>query len=280
MHSCIYEGWVRHRRFQPVEHQFKNKLFLLFLDLSEIDEVFNKYWLWSSKRMALARFRRSDHLGDPDVSLDQSVRDFVETQGYERPCGPIRLLTHLRYFGYIFNPVVFFYCYDERENLEYVVAQVTNTPWGERHSYLITRDRFQAKESQPSCGKDFHVSPFMPMDLDYCWQVTQPAEQLTVRISNFRRSEASESSAFFDATMQMQRRRITSWQLTKVLIRYPLMTTQVVANIYWQAFRLWWKGCPFYSHPKKSHPTEQTEKNSLDVGSTSRHSPSEEVEVR
>lgn len=280
MRSCIYEGWVRHRRFQPVEHQFKNKLFLLCLDLSEIDSVFKKYWLWSSKRVAPARFRRSDHFGDPDIPLDQTVRDFVESEGHDRPQGPIRLLTHLRYFGYVFNPVAFFYCYDEQENLEYVVAQVTNTPWGERHCYVITRDRFQANEAQPSCDKDFHVSPFMPMDLEYCWQVTPPEEQLTVRISNYRQTEESQSTAFFDATMQMQKRPITSWQLAKVLLRYPLMTTQVVANIYWQAFRLWLKGCPFYSHPKKAQANENSTASSSDVDSPIEKSSSEKVEVR
>jgi DUF1365 family protein len=252
MHSCIYEGWVRHRRFRPVEHSFRNHLFLLYLDLSEIDTVFAKYWGWSSKRIALARFKRSDHFGDPNVSLDETVRDFVEQRGQPRPTGPIRLLTNLRYFGYVFNPVTFFYCFDFEERLEYVVAQVTNTPWGERHCYLVSRDQFAATEAQPSSGKDFHVSPFMPMDLEYCWQLIPPADKLTVRIANFQKTESKSHEAFFDATMQMSKREINSWQLARVLFRYPLMTVQVVANIYWQAFRLWRKGCPFYSHPKKN----------------------------
>lgn len=280
MHSCIYEGWVRHRRFQPIEHSFRNKLFMLFLDLSEIDEVFQRYWMWSSKRVALARFKREDHFGDPEIPLDQTVRDFVVEQGYQRPKGPIRLLTHLRYFGYVFNPVTFFYCYDENETLEYVVAQVTNTPWGERHAYVVSRDRFLAKDSQPSCDKDFHVSPFMPMDLEYCWQMTPPDDQLTVRISNYRQTEDQSAAAFFDATMQMNRKPISSGQLMRVLFRYPLMTAQVVANIYWQAFRLWRKGCPFYSHPKKIHPAGDATTAPDASDTKTEHSSREEFEVK
>jgi DUF1365 family protein len=130
MHSAIYHGWLRHRRHAPSRHAFRYRLFLMYLDLAELDTVFRGRWLWSARRMALARFDRTDHLGDPDVPLDRAVRDLVESRGGRRPAGPIRLLTHLRYFGHCFNPVSFYYCFDAGDTrVETVVAEVNNTPW-------------------------------------------------------------------------------------------------------------------------------------------------------
>ena len=104
MRSAIYHGWLRHRRHAPRLHAFRYRLFLMYLDLAELDTVFRGRWLWSTRRTALARFDRADHLGDPDVPLERAVRDLVESRGGRRPAGPIRLLPHLRYFGHCFNP--------------------------------------------------------------------------------------------------------------------------------------------------------------------------------
>lgn len=158
MHSCLYDGWVRHRRFAPRAHAFRYRLFMAYLDLTELDRVFRGRWFWSTRRPALAWFRRADYLGDPSVPLDQAVRDCVERNTGVRPRGPIRLLTHLRYFGYVFNPVSFYYCFDTADTrVETIVAEITNTPWGERHAYVLS-----ARGEQPlrfRFGKAFHVSP-------------------------------------------------------------------------------------------------------------------------
>ena len=173
MHSCIYEGTVLHRRFLQRDHCFQNRLFLMYLDLDELPGVFKGRWMWSTTRFAVARFRREDHFGDADRPLQDCVRDLVEQREEFRPAGPIRLLTSLRYFGYVINPVCFYYCYaTDGQTLEAVVAEVTNTPWGETHCYVIdarSSDRadWEKRVVRAEHEKEFHVSPFMPMDMDY-----------------------------------------------------------------------------------------------------------------
>jgi uncharacterized protein len=245
LQSCLYAGTVRHRRFSP-EHAFQYWLFLLYLDLSELDVVFHGRWLWSTRRAAAARFRRDDHLGNPGRPLDECVRDLVEASAGTRPVGPVRLLTQLRYFGYVMNPVSLYYCFDASgEAVEAVVAQVNNTPWGERHCYVIpwTPGR-SADETTARHDKVFHVSPFLPMDMQYHWRLSAPGRQLRVEIENHRHGVRE-----FAATLSLERRPITSASLAAVLLRHPFMTGRIAGAIYWQALRLWWKGARFYPHP-------------------------------
>lgn len=246
--SALYVGRVRHRRFAPREHAFRYPLFLMYLDLAELDSLFDRFWFWSSGRRNLAWFDRRDHFGDPAVDLDRCVRDLVEAETGARPAGPIRLLTHLRYFGHCFNPVSFFYCFDPSgERLETLVAEVNNTPWGESHCYVLDaaeRPDGSALSTFRS-SKEFHVSPFMDMDVEYAWRTSTPGERLVVHIDNSR-----DGDTFFDATMTLERRPINRRTLAWSLTRFPFMTLRIVLWIHWEAFRLWLKKTPFYPHPK------------------------------
>ena len=247
MHSALYIGRLRHRRLAPRPHAFSYALYMMWLDLAELDSVFRGRWFWSTRRRALAWFRRADYLGDPGISLDEAVRRRVAESLGARPAGPIRMLAQLRNYGHCFNPVTFYYCYDATGlQLETIVTEITNTPWRERHSYVLP----VAPESAPGAtlqfdfDKRFHVSPFMPMDCEYRWRFAAPGERLAVHMENLRGGER-----IFDATLTLGRQSISTRSLALVLLRFPLSTLRVLAAIYWQALRLRLKHVPVHTHP-------------------------------
>ena len=245
--SAVYEGVVRHRRHAPRAHGFRYRMAQLWLDLDEEDHLFDRRWLWSSRRANLAQFRRSDYMGPTTLSLADAVRGRVQSATGRTPDGPIRLLTHLRYFGHVFNPVSFYYCYRaDGTTLDTVVAENTNTPWKERHAYVLPLARAQARGRalQWSFDKAFHVSPFLPMDCAYRWRFTVPDEALRVHMQVDR-----EGRRAFDATLTLLRQPLDGRSLARVLWRYPAMTAQVVGAIHWQALKLWLKRTPVHDHP-------------------------------
>ncbi|KMM75262.1 chromosome partitioning protein ParA [Xanthomonas sp. NCPPB 1128] len=258
LHSAMYTGWVRHRRYAPKALAFRYPLFLLYLDLGELEQVFARRWLWSVNRRNVAEFRRSDYLGDPTQPLDEAVRDRVQQHTGERPLGPVRMLTHLRYFGHCFNPVTFYYCHDAQQRLHSIVAEITNTPWRQRHAYVLpmAEARSHGITHAWRFAKRFHVSPFMAMAHTYAWRFSEPGAHLRVHMDVLDPAPAATRRRF-DATLVLQRSALDGASLAQALLRYPAMTLQVMAKIHWQALRLWLRGNPVHDHPDHSLPRER-----------------------
>lgn len=246
MKSCIYKGLVRHTRFEPCLHDFEYTLFMMYIDLAELPLLFNRFSLWTVDSPGIATFRRTDHYGDHDQSLEDSIRKLIHEKTGAEFNGPIRLLTHFRYFGYVFNPLSVFYCFNEDgKTIEYIVAEVTNTPWKESHCYVLTNDRDDDNNFKTRHHKEFHVSPFMNLDMEYQWKITTPNQNLSLQIENIRKSKK-----LFEACISMRKIEINRSNLTKVLLNFPLMTLKVTSAIHFEALRLWLKGINYVPHPR------------------------------
>jgi DUF1365 family protein len=239
--SCLYEGSIVHLRREP-RRLFRHPLTLAYLDLEELGALLDGRLVRPSP--GLVRFRRRDYLGDPKIDLDHAVRDLVERRTGQRPHGPIRVLTQLRSFGHCFNPVSFYYCLDDTSGrIAAMVAEVTNTPWGERHAYVIP-------EGAGRFGKALHVSPFLEMDHTYACRSTLPGSRLSVRIENTRHGER-----VFEAVLTLRRRELNPASMRRVTVRYPFATLRVLALIYMHAIGLRMAGVGTFPHPRE--PADQ-----------------------
>lgn len=260
--SAIYRGRLAHTRMAPKRHQFDYPVYMVYIDLAELPEPFGRTRLFSVDRPAPARFKRRDYLGDADVPLEDSVREVVREQTGDSINGPIRLLTNLRTFGYIFNPITVYYCFDETgELLTHAVADVSNIPYGERHAYV-----FKAAADGSVAGgeaeKQMYVSPFLSMDYTYRFRAPLPGEQLRLSIANVR-----DGVTEFAAKLHMHRRPATAAQLRRALMRHPAMAASITSKIFWQAAKLRAKGIRVQERPgdEPGHETDTAKKETKDV---------------
>jgi DUF1365 family protein len=235
--SGLFVGTLRHRRFTPVAHAFTYPLFMALLDIDRVAELMRVSAVTSYNRWNWASFDDRDHLGDPARSLRERLTIDASRQGIDLPDGPVFLLTHLRYLGYGFNPVSFFYCFDGAERLQVVLAEVSNTVGG-THNYWLRPDS-ASRTFRAAATKSLYVSPFMPVDLEYAFAFTPPAGRLVAHMKTVK-----AGTACFDATLSLERRPWTAAEIRRALVRHPAMTAAVMAGIHWQALRLWWKGVP------------------------------------
>ncbi|MDY0069658.1 MAG: DUF1365 domain-containing protein [Porticoccaceae bacterium] len=257
MATCLYIGRVDHSRFQPREHRFHYRMALLYLDLDTQDADLARFPWLMGKVFSPLRFRRGDHLGEAGESLAASARRLVAERTGVEPSGPVRLLTGFGFMAFRFNPVSFYYCFDANDRrVEFVIAEVTNTPWLERHCYVLDfRGQGEGALLATRHGKGFHVSPFMPMDTTYDWRLDVPGETLRLAIAVGRGGEP-----LFSAGLRLERRPFTRGELLRAFAAMPFTTLKVVGAIYWQALRLWLKGARFHPHPESSPPAVTGEK--------------------
>ena len=244
----LYSGTLHHARYSPKKHAFSYKVFMPFVELESLPELTARLPLWSVKRWAPARFLRSDFLGAPEIPLADAVRQRIKEETGKDHAGPIYLLANWRYFGYQNNPIAVYYCYDATgDRLQYVVAEVTNTPWGERHSYVL-----EAPDAGQPLATEFqkalHVSPFNPMNMTYRWYSNVPGDDLSIRIALFE-----DDQRIFDAVLSLAAEPLTARSARRAILAYPFMTIKVVAGIYWEALRLFLKGVSLHAHPKRTH---------------------------
>lgn len=249
--SRIYRGTLRHRRFTPKPHAFSYQVWMAWLDLDELPELFDKVPGFSARRPALARFRREDYLGPVDRPLKTAVREELVRQLGSAPTGRICVLTQLRTLGCMFNPISVYYAYDHLGRLAAVLSEVTNMPWRERTRYASAVDPSRHSH-QARFDKDLHVSPFNPMDMTYRWKFNAPGETLFLHMENWR-----EQQCHFDATLTLNASPATRGALIKALARQPWMSLKTVAGIHFEALRLWLKRVPVYNHPKQRKETSK-----------------------
>jgi DUF1365 family protein len=246
MESAIYSGTIRHRRFEPVRHEFTYPIFMTFLDIDRVPELMNVSPFASYNRFNWASFHEQDHFGDSALPLRQRLEADAGRQGIRLPDGPIFLLTHLRYLGYNFNPISLFYCYDRAGCVDTVLAEVNST-FGETHNYwLSAANQLSPGDRRYHCRKAIHVSPFMPMELDYRFVLPPPGDRLIAHMNTMKRDLSS-----FDATLRLRREPWSAVSLHRALLRFPWVTAKVIAAIHWEALRLYRMKAPVYTHPAR-----------------------------
>ena len=250
--SALYEGWVRHQRLGPAPHSFGYRVFMPLFDLDELPDLLDSIPLWSARRIAPAWFRSGDYLPGDDAPLIERARGVVAAELGNRPPGPVRVLANPRYLGVGFNPLSLYFLHrPDDARVDAVIAEVTNTPWGERVAYVL--DGKGSSRLTARFDKRLHVSPFQPMDQRYAISVTEPADRLAVAIRNEERGRT-----VFIATMTLRRRPLTRARMLRALFSYPPMTVATMARIYANALTLACRGAPYHRHPQRGPDAEAT----------------------
>lgn len=249
--DALYVGSIAHRRHRPAPHAFRYGLFQTYLDVGRFEETLAPFWFCSTRRFNWLWYRRADYFGPSGLALDAALRAHVAAETGKTHQGPVFMLTSPRFFGFLMNPVTFYYGFDsDGRSLRWILAEITNTPWGERFSYLLTADAAQPADDGYSWRfpKRFHVSPFLPMALEYAWRFNCPGRDLRVHMRVLE-----SDTPQFDAALTLQRRQLTASNLLGQLLKMPVQSLKVAIGIYWNALLIRLRGNPFHAHPKSIH---------------------------
>ena len=248
MKSALYEGIVFHERLMPKQHAFKYRVFMVYFSLQELPRFLSLSIFWSSNFFSLAKYKRTDFFGDKETSLECALKDKVYQDAGFRPSGDICVLANFRYFGFIMNPLITYYLFDKNDNLEAIVAEVSNTPWNERHAYVLdcrnTNGSFFCE-----FDKVFSVSPFNGMNMSYRWHSNVPGENLSISINTML-----DGDEIVNAAINLKRKEVSTKVLNMFLLKYPLHTLKVISGIYWEALKLYIKKVPFLGKNKIIKP--------------------------
>ncbi|MEK9771622.1 MAG: DUF1365 domain-containing protein [Nitrosomonadales bacterium] len=245
MHA-IYQGTVSHSRLFPKKHSFKYTVHYLYIDLDHYSTLFKKNFFYSVDKFNFASISRKNYLGKTSQSIKQSVIQLLQKSLNLKFSGKIFLLTTPSFFGYCFNPVSFYYCY-EKTQLVAIISHITNTPWGEKYAYIHDCRKKDSEIHKFKIRKNFHVSPFIPMDIDYEWYFQTPKDFLLVSMNNFYQNKLQ-----FNAELRLIKKAMTNIKLYKMLLLSLPMSIKAIVLIYWHALLIKLKGNPFYSHPKNN----------------------------
>ena len=243
MHA-VYQGTIAHTRFSSKSHKFTYKTNMLYLDLDELQGAFLGKLFWGYNKANLASFYRSDFYGDKRKTIKKSIQSLLVNKINLHHKGKVFLLTTIRYFGFAFNPVSFYYCFDESSNIQAIVSHITNTPWNEKHAYVHDCRNKPSMSKKFEFDKDFHVSPFMPMNINYSWIFSPPKDFLFVSMNSY-----DNDKLVFNATLKMTKRAWGNFTLNKILFLSLPMSIKSTLLIYFNALILFIKRAKFYPHP-------------------------------
>jgi DUF1365 family protein len=217
---------------------------MLYLDLDEQQLLLGLSPLLGATRLAPLSWRETDYLPAwtrRGIPLKDAVREVVAKALGQAPCGPIHLLTQPRSWGISFNPVSFYFCHDSDGLLAAIVLEVRNTPWRERFHYVLSV--LPGQPRQFSVSKQFHVSPFLPMDMQYHMRFHIDGAHVRIHMENHR-----EEQKVFEADLALQRKPLDAAALRRHVLAFPWMSLRTLSAIYWQAMCLLLKRTPLFAH--------------------------------